>query len=50
MPILLRQVSLLVNSVLKIAARVEAPTYRDLYESALAHPNLARSKGPVLIG
>jgi hypothetical protein len=36
--------------VLKIAARMEALTYRDLFESARAHPNLARSKGPVLIG
>jgi hypothetical protein len=32
------------DSVLKIAARVDAPTYRDLYESARAHPNPARSK------
>ena len=32
------------DSVLKVAARVGAPTYRDLYESARAHPNPARSK------
>jgi hypothetical protein len=28
------QVGPLVDSVLKIAVRVEAPTYRDLYKSA----------------
>ena len=32
------------ESVLKIAAQVGAQTYRDLYESARAHPNSARSK------
>ncbi len=32
------------DSVLKIAARVEKPTYRDLYESTRAHPNPARSQ------
>jgi hypothetical protein len=29
------------GSVLKTATRVEAPTYRDLYESARARPNPA---------
>jgi hypothetical protein len=38
------------NSVLKIADRVVAPTYRDLYEGERAHPNPAKFRSPVLTG
>ena len=32
------------DRVLKVAAQMDAPTYRDLYESVRADPNPARSK------
>jgi len=38
------------DSVLKIAARVKAPTYRDFYEGAQARTNPAESDEPVLTG
>ena len=40
------------HSVLKIAARVEAATYRDLYEGEQAQPNPAKpgTSAPVLTG
>ena len=38
------------DSVLKIAARVESPTYKDFYESAQAKSNPAEPDKPVLIG
>ncbi len=38
------------DSVLKIAARVEAPTYRDLYDGERAYPNPAKFRSPVLTG
>ena len=38
------------GSVLKIAARVESPTYRDFNESAQAKSNPAEPDEPVLIG
>lgn len=53
MPIRLTQVSPLGHNltiVPKIAARVEAPTYRDLYESEQEHPNPAKYRLPVLTG
>jgi len=36
--------------VLKIATRVESPTYKDFYESAQAKSNPAEPDKPVLIG
>jgi len=53
MPIRLTQVNPLGHNltiVLKIAARVKAPTYRDLYKGERAHPNPAKYRSPVLIG
>jgi hypothetical protein len=38
------------DSVLKIAARVEALTYRVFYEGAWAHTNPTESDKPVLTG
>ena len=38
------------DSVLKIAARVEALTYRDFYEGAQTHANPSESDEPVLTG
>jgi hypothetical protein len=38
------------DSVLKIAARVKALTYRDFYQGAQAHTNLSESDEPVLTG
>ena len=38
------------DSVLKIAARVEALTYRDFYKGARAHMNPVESDKPVLTG
>ena len=38
------------DSVLKIAAQVESPTYRSFYESAQAQKNLPDSGKPVLTG
>ena len=50
MPIRLMQVGPLVDSVLKIAARVEAPTYRDFYESAQTPTIPQDSDEPALTG
>lgn len=38
------------DSVLKIAARAEAATYRDLYDGEQARPNPVKSRSPVLTG
>ena len=38
------------DSMLKIATRVDAPTYRDLYEDERTQPNPAESTSPVLTG
>ena len=38
------------DSMLKIATRVDAPTYQDLYEDEQTQPNPAESTSPVLTG